>query len=79
MHVLRATLRMCKKYHNLVCLTKIVFESGGSNGGLGVHLTPPPPVFKYPMKMNNFVSVRPYYFIFMGYLKGNSHHIINEL
>ena len=26
-------------------------------------------LFKYPMKMNNLVSLRPNYFIFIGYLK----------
>ena len=29
----------------------------------------PPSVFKYPMKINNLLSLRPNYFIFMGYLR----------
>ena len=29
----------------------------------------PSPVFKYPMKMKYFFSVRPNYFIFIGYLR----------
>ena len=36
-------------------------------GVQGVSLNPP--VIKYPMKRNNLVSVRPNYFIFMGYLR----------
>ena len=30
--------------------------------------SPHPPIFKCPMKMNNWVSVRPNYFFFIGYL-----------
>ena len=38
----------------------------------GVRLNPSlRPVFKYPMKMKNLVSMRPNYFIFMGYLRTN--------
>ena len=38
-------------------------------GPKGYARTPSPyPVFKYPIKMNNLVSVRPNYFIFTGYL-----------
>ena len=28
-----------------------------------------PPVFKYPIKRNHLASVRPNYFIFIGYLR----------
>ena len=39
--------------------------------GFGGSIEPPLllPVFKYPMKINNLVSMRPKYFIFMEYLR----------
>ena len=52
-----------------------VGSSGGSRGGSGGSLEPPspppPPVFKYPMEMNNLISMRPNYFIGLGYFKKN--------
>ena len=48
-----------------------IWASGGSRGGSHGFDYPllPLDVLKYPMKMNNLVSVRPNYFIFMGYLR----------
>ena len=45
--------------------------SSGSRGGQGVSLNPPSrPQFLYNLwKWNNLVSVRPNYFVFMGYLR----------
>ena len=46
-------------------------SSGGSRGVSGGTLDPlpPPPPLNIPWKWNNLVSVRPNYFIFMGYLR----------
>ena len=42
--------------------------NGGSRGGSGGSITPPPPC-NILWKWNNLVSVRPKYFIFMGFLR----------
>ena len=44
-------------------------SSGGSRGGSGGSLEPPPcpPFLNILWKWNNLVSVRPYYYNFMGY------------